>query len=65
MLEQERQVLTSGLQAVERAQEWFNSQMTSVQERIRSLGKSTANQNVIPNWFINYKFSKLNGMFCL
>lgn len=49
MLEQERQVLTSGLQAVERAQEWFNSQMTSVQERIRSLGKSTANQNVILN----------------
>nr|CAG4641826.1 EOG090X08VB [Eurycercus lamellatus] len=43
VMEQERQVLTSGLQAVERAQEWFNSQLSSVQERIRSLGKSAVN----------------------
>lgn len=57
MLEQERQVLASGLQAVERAQEWFNSQMTSVQERIRSLGKSTANQNV----FIQNRAYKLQN----
>jgi hypothetical protein len=57
VLEQERQVLASGLQAVERAQEWFNSQMTSVQERIRSLGKSTANQNV----FIQNRAYKLQN----
>nr|CAG4643321.1 EOG090X08VB [Ilyocryptus agilis] len=45
VLEQERVVLTTGLQAVERAQEWFRSQLSSVQEKIRSLGKTTVNAN--------------------
>nr|CAG4640994.1 EOG090X08VB [Eulimnadia texana] len=40
-LEQERQVLVKGLQAVETAKEWYSSQLSNVQERIRSLGKST------------------------
>nr|CAG4648032.1 EOG090X08VB [Moina brachiata]SVE93101.1 EOG090X08VB [Moina brachiata] len=40
VLEQERQALTSGLQAIEKAQEWFQGQLSNVQERIRSLGKT-------------------------
>jgi len=42
-LEQERQVLLKGLQAVDKARDWYNAQLNSTQERIRSLGKSTAN----------------------
>lgn len=47
ILEQERQVLTSGLQALERARDWFNSQLGDVQERIKSFGKSNSGSNVI------------------
>ena len=47
ILEQERQVLTSGLQALERARDWFNTQLSDVQERIKSFGKSQAGSNVI------------------
>ena len=42
-MEQERQVLSNGLEAIDRAQEWFHSQLKNVQERIRSAGKSSAN----------------------
>nr|CAG4651112.1 EOG090X08VB [Simocephalus serrulatus]SVE94335.1 EOG090X08VB [Simocephalus serrulatus] len=45
ILEQERQVLTSGLQALERARDWFNSQLGDVQERIKSFGKSNSGSN--------------------
>nr|CAG4637145.1 EOG090X08VB [Ceriodaphnia reticulata]SVE73033.1 EOG090X08VB [Ceriodaphnia reticulata] len=45
ILEQERQVLTSGLQALERARDWFNSQLSDVQERIKSFGKSSGGSN--------------------
>nr|CAG4647186.1 EOG090X08VB [Megafenestra aurita]SVE92487.1 EOG090X08VB [Megafenestra aurita] len=45
ILEQERQVLTSGLQALERARDWFNSQLGDVQERIKSFGKSNGGSN--------------------
>lgn len=47
MLEQERQVLTSGLQALDRARDWFNSQLIDVKDRIESFGKSTVGSNVI------------------
>merc|ERR1712071_724935 len=43
VMEQERQVLSNGLEAIDRAQEWFHSQLKNVQERIRSAGKSSAN----------------------
>ena len=46
ILEQERQVLTSGLQALERARDWFSSQLNDVQERIKSFGKSSSGSNV-------------------
>ena len=42
-MEQERQVLSNGLEAIDRAQEWFKSQLKNVQERIRSSGKLSAN----------------------
>lgn len=45
MLEQERQVLTSGLQALDRARDWFNSQLIDVKDRIESFGKSTVGSN--------------------
>ena len=45
-LEQERQVLITGLQAVDKAREWYHSQLNSTQEKIRLLGKSTANVSV-------------------
>nr|SVE71776.1 EOG090X08VB [Daphnia similis]SVE72402.1 EOG090X08VB [Daphnia similis] len=45
MLEQERQVLTSGLQALDKARGWFNSQLIDVKDRIESFGKSTVGSN--------------------
>jgi len=42
-MEQERQVLSNGLDAIDRAQDWFKSQLKNVQERIRSSGKLSAN----------------------
>nr|SVE84350.1 EOG090X08VB [Daphnia pulex] len=41
ILEQERQVLTSGMQALDKARDWFNSQLIDVNERIKSFGKSS------------------------
>nr|CAG4644917.1 EOG090X08VB [Leptodora kindtii] len=43
VLEQERQLLMNGLKTVERAREWYNSQLAGTQEKIRSLEKSTTN----------------------
>nr|CAG4649468.1 EOG090X08VB [Scapholeberis mucronata]SVE93714.1 EOG090X08VB [Scapholeberis mucronata] len=45
ILEQERQVLTSGLQALDRARDWFNTQLSDVQDRIKSFGKSPGGSN--------------------
>nr|SVE89358.1 EOG090X08VB [Daphnia sinensis] len=45
MLEQERQVLTSGLQALDKARDWFNSQLIDVKDRIESFGKTTVGSN--------------------
>lgn len=43
VMEQERQVLSNGLEAIDRAQDWFKSQLKNVQERIRSSGKLSTN----------------------
>nr|CAG4642622.1 EOG090X08VB [Evadne anonyx] len=43
VMEQERQVLSNGLEAINRAQDWFKTQLKNVQERIKSSGKLSAN----------------------
>nr|SVE75222.1 EOG090X08VB [Daphnia dolichocephala] len=45
MLEQERQVLTSGMQALDKARDWFSSQLLDVNDRIKSFGKSSIGSN--------------------
>ncbi|XP_013387793.1 suppressor APC domain-containing protein 2 [Lingula anatina] len=41
-LEQERDVLLQGLEAVDKAREWYHNQLIAVQEKQKYLGKSTA-----------------------
>nr|SVE83747.1 EOG090X08VB [Daphnia pulex] len=53
ILEQERQVLASGMQALDKARDWFNSQLIDVNERIKSFGKSSIGSSVISS-FLDY-----------
>lgn len=40
-------MLTSGMQALDKARDWFNSQLIDVNERIKSFGKSSIGSSVI------------------
>jgi hypothetical protein len=39
-LEQERDVLLQGLEAVDRAREWYQKQIQNIQEKQKNIGKS-------------------------
>lgn len=41
-IEQEKEVLMHGLQAVERARDWYHKQIAAVQEKMKYLGRTNS-----------------------
>lgn len=50
-IEQEKEVLMHGLQAVERARDWYHKQIAAVQEKMKYLGRT--NSHTV--WFYTYQ----------
>ena len=46
-IEEERDGLMRGMQMVQRAEDWYKEQLSAVQERMRSLGKTGGGQVTI------------------